>query len=73
MDSTVMQYDQQHKAVILLARTQIHKYAKDGFSSVQRFFIFATVFVYFFCSKTGFVSEYTDKHYKLTIFSFVYL
>jgi hypothetical protein len=35
------------KAVILLACTQIHKYATDSFSSVQSFFTFATIFCVF--------------------------
>jgi hypothetical protein len=55
------------KAVISLARTQIiHKYAKDGFSSVGSLFTFATVFYVFVLSENRFFSEYTDKHYKMT-------
>ncbi len=42
------------KAVILLAHRQIHKYAKDDFSSVRRFFTFATVFCVFVLSKNHF-------------------
>jgi hypothetical protein len=61
------------KAVILLARTQIHKHAKDGFSSVQRFSPLQPSFVYLFCPKTDFVGEYTDTHYKMTRFLFLHL
>jgi hypothetical protein len=42
------------KAVVLLACTQIHKYAKDGFSSMQRFLTFATVFCAFVLSENRF-------------------
>jgi hypothetical protein len=43
------------EALILVAHTQIHKYAKDSFCSVQSFFTFATVFCVFVLSKPGFL------------------
>jgi hypothetical protein len=38
----------------------------EGFSPLQ------PSFVYLLCPKTGFVGEYTDTHYKMTKFLFVY-
>jgi hypothetical protein len=54
----------------LHTNTQIRK---RRVSSVQRFFTFATVFCVLVLSKTGFVGEYTDTHYKMTRFLFMYL
>ncbi len=65
------------KAVILLAYTQIHKYTMDSFSSVRRFFTFATIFCVFVSSKTQFccwIHRYTlcslccHRHHRCLFF-----
>ncbi len=59
--------------MIILGNTQIHKYANH---CCEGFYLYSPLqpsFVYLFGPKTVFVGESTDKHYKMTIFLFVYL
>ena len=61
------------KAVVSLARTQIHNFTNNCFPSLRMFCTFNTVYVYLLCSKSSFIGEYTNTHYKMTRILFVYL
>ncbi len=56
----------------LCPNTPIHKYTKDGFSSVWRFFSFATVFYVFVLPKKWFVWTDTRIRIQNDHFLFVY-
>ena len=62
-----------YKAVILLARTHIHKFTNDCFPSLWMFFTFNTILCVFVWSEKCFFGEYTNTHYKMTRILFVYL
>ncbi len=66
---------QTHKAVISLARIRIHKYTKDGFSSLRRKKRFAEMknrhLCICFVRKVISLDEFTDTHYKMTRSLFV--
>jgi hypothetical protein len=53
--------------------TPIHKYKKDGFSSVRRFFFPSQPsFVYLCCQKSDLSGPIHGYAYKMTTFLFVY-
>ncbi len=64
-----------NKAVISLARIRIHKYTKDGFSSLRRKKRFAEMKNRHLCicyvRKVISLDEFTDTHYKMTRSLFV--
>ena len=64
------------KAVISLARIRIHKYTKDGFSSLRRKKRFAgmknrLLCICFVRKVISLEDEFTDTHYKMTRSLFV--